>query len=304
VDSAACFEGVQTKGYRIAPQAWSYRAVVPAGWQPDLSLPLDEAIPHAWAEKYIRIYKQPFTPNRFMRNAVAVADYFAATSDQRAMELQRRLLDRLLEFSAEAGGARFLLYKFQKSYRGKPLPNPWTSGYASGAALISLTSMMAMGVEGAAIVAGEILEGLARPVRHDGDRSGYWVSLIDAGNFLWFEEAPLAKGAPSHILNGHIRAVLGLYAYREATGSELATALLNAGIATLEANSPRFMEPGKINRYDLLEPYMPDYSPERTWSQQHLLFKITGEPIFARYRDEFREHTHRDPAFKPASDGG
>jgi hypothetical protein len=299
LDSLDGLEGIHTKTYSIAPGVWTYRSTVPDGWRPDLTLPLDEAMPHPWTEKYVRVYKQPFVPHGFMGNAVALAGYFESTDSPDAVVLQRRLLARMLDFSFEREGARFLLYRFAKAYRAARLGNPWTSGYASGAALIGLTAMMAMRVEGAAEIAREVLYGLARPVRLSDDRSGHWVSLVDDDGFLWFEEVPLAT-RPSHILNGHIRALLGLYTYFSTTGDRLALSLLRAGLATIEANALRFRVPGKINRYDLLEPYMADYSPERTWGQQHVLSRISGETAFAHYRDVFRADILRDPAYVPA----
>jgi hypothetical protein len=55
----------------------------------------------------------------------------------------------------------------------------------------------------------------------------------------------------------------------------------------------RFLSADAVNRYDLLEPYLADYSTERAVTQQKVLFRMTGDPIFARYRSKFLAELNR-----------
>jgi hypothetical protein len=135
----------------------------------------------------------------------------------------------------------------------------------------------------------EILAGLARPIDPGEPRPEYWVSFVDERGYLWFEEQPLDQVEQPRILNGHIRALTGLYFYWAHTKDEIALSLLEAGIKTIEDNALAYRRPGAINAYDQMQPDVADYGPARTTDQQDILFRLTGDPVFAKYRDMFEE---------------
>jgi hypothetical protein len=63
--------------------------------------------------------------------------------------------------------------------------------------------------------------------------------------------------------------------------------LLRAGIFTVEEYAMSYRRDGMINAYDMLDPYIADYGPERTVEQQIILYKMTGEKIFLDYSQIF-----------------
>lgn len=77
------------------------------------------------------------------------------------------------------------------------------------------------------------------------------------------------------------------------TGDQDALDLLRAGICTVEEYAMQYRRKGKINAYDLLDPYIADYGPERTINQQHILHAMTGEPIFQTYAMKFEADMRR-----------
>lgn len=260
----------------------------PKGWSPDLSKGLDAALPFPWPKAYVEKYRQPFNPWAFFRNVTALCTHWKATGNEETKAILKGLHARLLEYSALQNGQRFLLYRFPKPYRKKPVAVPWTSAYASGAALIGLTYMAeCIDMPEARTTAKEVLAGLANPIDPRQERPPLWVSFVDERGFLWFEEKPLDQVEQPRILNGHIRALTGLYVYWVHTKDETALRLLRAGIKTIEEYAPAYRIPGEINAYDMMQPPVADYSPERTIGQQDILFKMTGDPAFAAYRDMF-----------------
>jgi len=282
----------QTENYATSdnhPEVYPITAMSPPkSWEPDLSNGLDAALPFPWPDKYIEKFKQPFNPWAFFRNASALCSHYEISKSGETLKIIQALYDRLLEYSAERDGQRFLLYNFKKGYRGIAVDVPWTSAYASGAALIGLTFMSECAdMPEALTTAKEVLAGLASPIDPSKNRPDLWVSFVDDRGFLWFEEKPLDQVEQPRILNGHIRALTGLYIYWAHTKDEEALPLLRAGIKTIEEYAPSYRIPGKVNAYDMIQPPVDDYGPERTIAQQDILFKMTGEPVFAIYRDVF-----------------
>lgn len=269
------------------------KGVLPKNWTPDPTKPLDAALPRPWPKRYIEEYQQFFNPNIFYNNARSLCEYDKAHDSEAARAIAVQLYNRYKDYTEERDGAAYVVYKFPYEYAKRQIAAPWTSAYASGAALIGLVALGdCLGIEGAKASADAILEGLARPIALHDERPDLWVSFVDKEGFLWFEEMPLNEPNQPRILNGHIRAITGLYTYYYAYGGETARKLLLAGATTIAHYAPLYRALGETNRYDLLEPYNNDYSPARTIAQQEILFKLTGDPIFAAYRDAF---THDMP---------
>jgi hypothetical protein len=294
----------KTKNYSINTNHYEVYPIVKSGfpkdWTPNLTLDLDDALPFPWPDKYITLFKQPFAPWSFFRNAAALYNYYSQTGDVTALDLMEKLYARFLEYTLEDNEQMFVLYRFKKPYRGIDVAVPWTSAYASGAALIGLTLMNeCLGKAEILQVARKILGGLGGAIDTRETRPRYWVSFVDPHGFLWFEEMPLDQETQPRILNGHIRAITGLYIYYVFTKDQMALDLLRSGIRTVEEYTPYYRKEGKVNAYDLLEPYIPDYGPYRTIDQQRMIWKMTGETIFKTYSDLFEsdisEHLRVSP---------
>jgi len=282
-----------TKNYTISDDDMNVfpvrTASPPKGWEPDLTQGLDAALPLPWPDAYAKARGQPFNPWAFFRNVSILCSHWKKTGNAETHRILGLLHKRLLEYSVLREGKRFLLYQFEKDYRGKyHVRVPWASAYASGAALIGLTTMAQCANRPEVLhTAREVLVGLASPIDPRNDRPDLWVSFVDEAGYLWFEEKPLDQVEQPRILNGHIRALTGIYIYWVHTKDETALALLRSGIKTIEDHALRYRNPGGINAYDLMQPYIADYGPERTVVQQDILYRMTGDPVFAKYRDIF-----------------
>lgn len=274
----------RTWGYPLASDPASAARNVISGsapwkWKLDPTLPLDKALPVPWPKRYLTLYRQPFSPNAFWLNMVALANY---PDDPNAHAMVRGLYQRLLDYSELRDGARFVLYRFDRWFRQHMLTDPWTSAYASGAALVACSLMHTrFGLEEAAQTADEILTGLER---FDSDM---WVSMVDGRDYLWFEEIPLDP-AP-HILPGHLRVLQALHGHWVLTNDPRAKQLLLGGLRTAEDHVPLYRRPGEVAKYDLLPNWRPDYGLTRAINLQDAMFKISGDPVFADYRDQFRD---------------
>jgi hypothetical protein len=123
------------------------------------------------------------------------------------------------------------------------------------------------------------------------DRGG--VTFTDAQGDLWFEEYILAP--PTHILNGFIWALWGVYDFYLAAGSAEARELFAAGVKTLHTN---------LHRYDL--GFWSLYEQSRTrlpmiaspfYHRLHItqlrgMHRLTGDGIFAQFADRWQRYAH------------
>ncbi|MCA1749765.1 MAG: D-glucuronyl C5-epimerase family protein [Sphingomonadales bacterium] len=124
--------------------------------------------------------------------------------------------------------------------------------------------------------------------------SGRWITYVDRGSNVWFDEYPQPDGEATLVLNGHIFAIHALYEAASHFSDERYLALATAGISTLRKTLPRFRCRGMRNHYSLRGIQRPDYLPIRTVKQQLELYKLTGDEFFRRMARRFRKDMSAD----------
>jgi heparosan-N-sulfate-glucuronate 5-epimerase len=145
--------------------------------------------------------------------------------------------DWLVDTMAPDGG---LYYQFDLPGRG--LEAPWLSGMAQGEAISVLVRAHYESGDPRYLVAARLaFEPLARPFDENG------VMHVDHTG-TWIEEYP--QEPPSHVLNGALFAIFGLYDLERATDDERVGTLLDEAVETLADNLDRYEEDGWV-RYQL-----------------------------------------------------
>jgi hypothetical protein len=213
-------------------------------------------------------------------NPIAVAQYGLAIhnlwlktrsdTDKAAFLRQADWLVRNLETTQE--GRKCWLHHFDFEYRGG-LRAPWRSGLAQGGGLSLLARAHQAAKEARYQTAmDEAFAALAAPVEKGG-------TLFREGEDSWIEE--YIVDPPSHILNGFIWALWGVWDYHLSSESQQAKAVFEAGIATLLRNLKRF-DSGWWSLYELGEPPMPAsaYYHRLHITQLRVLHRLTGHVEF------------------------
>jgi hypothetical protein len=183
-------------------------------------------------------------------NPIAIAQYGLArfnrwcitpgTDDERAWLAAANWLDAHL--TPNAAGVHVWMHHFDWPYR-ELLRAPWYSGLAQGSGIsLLLRAADATGERRFAHAALRALEAF----RVDVDRGG--VIARDAASSTWIEEYVVHP--PSHILNGFIWALWGVYDCIRFAGSLDAQELFDAGVATLEKALPDY-DTGRWSLYEL-----------------------------------------------------
>jgi hypothetical protein len=233
-----------------------------------------------------------------LHNAVSIAQYGLGSLDAyRKDRAPARLAtaatqaDWLLQNGQHARGGLYFPYRFafDLGYRGsgKTIRPPWYSAMAQGMALSLLTQLwQATGDRKWRTAATDVFDTLD----DEGPTEGPWTNFIDPYGYRWFEEYASPSGAtpPMRVLNGHIFAMLGLYDYWRATGSEAAAQLFAEGAQTVKSYLPQFRVPGHSSRYMLGIPglQVPSYHAIHV-AQLRALQEITGDEWFGVEADRW-----------------
>jgi hypothetical protein len=177
------------------------------------------------------------------------------------------------------------MHHFDWPYR-EPLKAPWYSGLAQGNGVSMLVrAARATGEECFAAAAHAAFESIRRDVSTGG------VLVTDEKKDLWIEEYLVAP--PSHILNGFIWALWGVYDYARWSGSSEADDIYDRCVRTLERRIHEF-DNGWWSLYEAR--FGPDEMlASRYYHQLHItqlkvLHRLTGKRVFAQVAARFESY--------------
>lgn len=192
------------------------------------------------------------------------------------------LLDNL---KPNGHGAYLWTHTFDFEYF-RTLKAPWHSGLAQGQGLSVLVRAFAeTGASKFEIASDRVYETLKLPIAEGG------VVYSDDDGHDWIEEYLVEP--PTHILNGFIWALWGLYDYWLITKKEEAFKLFQSYVETIVKNLPRY-DSGFWSYYEL--------TPQRVKSiasifyhrlhivQLRIMHKMTGHPDFLSYADKWSRY--------------
>lgn len=179
-------------------------------------------------------------------------------------------------------------HHFDWDYRGT-LKAPWYSGLAQGQGVSLLLRAYAYaGDEKFGRAAEKAFVALTRPLTEGG------VLFEDDANDLWIEE--YLVDPPTHILNGFLWALWGVFDFWLARGDVSAKKIFERGVETLVRNLPRF-DTGYWSLYE-----QPGNPPKMLASpfyhglhivQLRVMLNLTGDARFAALAERWEGYTHR-----------
>jgi len=182
-------------------------------------------------------------------------------------------------------GLAVWMHHFDWEYQEK-LISPWYSGLAQGQGLSVLVRAALLTQDKKYTAASErAYASFERDIHHGG------VVFIDEKGNPWIEEYLVSP--PTHILNGFIWALWGIYDYYLFTKNAAVKKLWEGCLTTLRENLFRF-DNGFWSLYDL-----PQMNTENLASafyhqlhivQLEVLYRLTGDEIFQQYRLQWQKY--------------
>ena len=176
-------------------------------------------------------------------------------------------------------------HHFNWEYRS-PLRAPWYSALAQGQGISLLLRAYR---ETGAVAYFEGAERAFNSFLKSTDEGG--VAFTDDHGNLWFEEYIVSP--PTHILNGFIWAMWGVYDYFLVTQSQLARDLFEQAVLTLRTNLPHY-DLGFWSLYEESNTLLPmvasPFYHRLHLVQLRVMHRITGDKTFARYADKWEAY--------------
>jgi heparosan-N-sulfate-glucuronate 5-epimerase len=177
-------------------------------------------------------------------------------------------------------------HHFNWEYRDT-LKAPWYSALAQGQGISALIrAYKESGKERYLEAAQRAFAGFQHPIESGG------VAFTDMSGDLWFEEYIVFP--PTHILNGFIWALWGVYDYWLATGDNSVQQLFARGVQTLLHNLARY-DLGFWSLYEQSGTRLPmvasAFYHRLHIVQLQLMHRLTGEDEFARVADRWEGYT-------------
>lgn len=197
---------------------------------------------------------------------------------------------------SDDAGALWFPYAFDYQLRGDAemsLEPPWYSGMAQGQALSLFTRLHQETADPRWQAAAE-----ATFQSFLGEyRRGEPHFRLEADNgCLWFEEYVDDELEPTHVVNGHIYALFGLYDYAREWGDPVAIEFFDAGATTIRESFDSFRVPDELSRY-----CASDYCARTQWAPESYhrgvaaqldhLAEMTGAADFSQMAHTLRADT-------------
>jgi hypothetical protein len=228
-------------------------------------------------------------------NPIAVAQYGLARynryrhngddADRKAFLAQADWL--VLNLQENSKGIPVWNHNFDYEYF-QPLKSPWYSGLAQGQGVSLLVRAYELsGDTRYREAAHQAFRSLRLTTREGG------VVAVDDDGSTWIEEYVVTPS--SHILNGFLWALWGVWDYSLATGDEMASRLWARGVDTLKKNLHRF-DTGYWSLYDLSRPGPMRMLASPFYHRLHIVqlrvtARMTELGMFSDYADRWERYT-------------
>ena len=218
-------------------------------------------------------------------------DSYQMTLNMEYIERAKLFYDKLEEIALNESGTYYFSYNFDwnlHNIRGEDLFAPWYSGMAQGIVLSGLVGLYSSTNEEKYINAADSVFQSFKNFHYEYDT---WTVSLDTAGYYWIEEYPMQN--QTHVLNGFVSGVYGLYDYYMLKKDDDSFQYLQAALTTLKHYLPDFRRPGKTSYYCLKHehPGTSHYHQVHT-EQLYMLHKMTGDSFFKSMADSFYADYH------------
>ena len=218
---------------------------------------------------------------------------FQKTNDEWFFKKSLDLADKIIELSDEKNGSYYFPYTWFKIGHNEYFYPNWYSGMAQGRWLSYFSQLyIETKNEKYKRIADKIYSSVSNL------HSEPNVTAIDKDNNFWIEEYPNAhpssyhERGPTHVLNGFVFAIWGLYDYYWIDQDPAVKRILQATITTLYNKAPSYRREGGNSFYCIKHQkhsyaVASDHYHDIHIKQLYELYEITGEDFFKTLSEDF-----------------
>jgi hypothetical protein len=229
---------------------------------------------------------QQYSPTRIAAFALANWNAYLETENDAFKCNFLRQANWFVQHASNRAGGVVWEYRFDWD---SSLKAPWISGMAQGEGISVLCRAYELTSDRQYL---NIARRAARILELDAKEGGVLERYSDGGVCL--EEYPYSDRSPSHVLNGFLYALFGLFDLARSTGGE-GERFLDTCLCSLRGNLERY-DLGHWSAYELTQglpnPATQDYHDLHV-AQLEVLHRLTGEEHFARVARRWRAYQKR-----------
>ncbi len=228
-----------------------------------------------------------YNPNAVAQYALGYYDLFTDTGNPEYKETFLKQADWFVnDLRVIEGGIGLWEYKFDFEYH-KGLKAPWRSALAQGQGIsVVLRAYLLTKDQKYLQTASKAFKSFEHRINEPGG-----VTYSDDNGYTWFEEFIFTP--PTHVLNGFIWALWGVYDYYLVTKNQKAIRLFNEAVHTLEDNISKY-DIGFWTLYHLaptkLKIVVSTYYQRLHTVQLEAMFGLTRKQIFKEYADKWKTY--------------
>jgi hypothetical protein len=228
-----------------------------------------------------------YNPNAVAQYALGHYDLFVETGKAEYREVFLRQADWFVrDLRVLENGVGLWEYKFDFEYH-EGLKGPWRSALAQGQGISVVARAYEMTHDERYLeAAAKAFKAFELQIDEPGG-----VTCVDEKGYTWFEE--LIFIPPTHVLNGFIWALWGVYDYYLITQNQGAIQLYEEAVRTLQDNVGRY-DIGFWTIYHLaptrLKMVVSTYYQRLHVVQLQALFAMTGKQVFKDYADRWEAY--------------
>lgn len=230
---------------------------------------------------------EPKTPSPTMDAFCGLANYgaYKLTNEQRYYDTFLKWAD--LFVNIEKNGR----WEWPMDIPARGIKSPWISGLTQSVGVsLLLRAYQSTNDKKYLNLATKAFKWIELPVKKGG-------ITIETEKGAWYEEYPNLK-EPSHVLNGHMWALFGLWDYYRVTGDPTAKKMFERGIEVIKANIENYdigywVVYASTNRVDCIEGNYMGFVIQ----QIKVLYAITGDDFFNKYSRKWDNYQKNDAFF-------
>ncbi|QPK81693.1 hypothetical protein G7Y41_02330 [Schaalia sp. ZJ405] len=185
-------------------------------------------------------------------NLLGIINLYEETHDSRLLKVAQDNVKYLLDGSTVIDGSRWFEYQFEHSRGELRMDVPWVSGMAQGMVLSVLSRMYDITHDDKYI---PLMREIFQSFSVQKSTEGHWFTNLmkcpdSSSECMYFEEYPAAVDSQNtHVVNGHMYAIIGLYDYYRITKDALAASYINAGSYAQLHSLDLYRNPGAPSYY-------------------------------------------------------
>ncbi|MBC8390733.1 MAG: hypothetical protein ISS28_04900 [Candidatus Cloacimonetes bacterium] len=222
--------------------------------------------------------KEYYHPVNMVGKALGYLDLYVQKQNQNYLNKANIYASKFIEIADTINGAMYFPYEFDFPLHDDSLDvihKPWYSAMAQGKILTFFTRLYKITKDLQYFITSKMIYSSFKQVK---DTSNVWIAMVDSNGFYWLELYP--TDTPTHVLNGFMFSLIGLYDYFLLTSDPECRCILQSALTTLKHNALLYRRPGKASYYCLKHKHVSKKYHIITVSYLFEMYKITGDYFF------------------------